>query len=65
MTRTLTLRSLDIPQFQKFGIGFDNLFDELMRTHNLQSTTTYPPYNVIKNDENKFSIELEREVNIV
>jgi len=58
MTRTLTLRSLDIPQFQKFGIGFDNLFDELMRTHNLQSTTTYPPYNVIKHDENKFSIEL-------
>lgn len=58
MTRTLTLRSLDIPQFQKFGIGFDSMFDELLRTHDLQSNTTYPPYNVIKHDENTFSIEL-------
>ena len=58
MTRTLSLRSLDIPQFQKFGIGFDTMFDELMRTHDLQSNTTYPPYNVIKHDENNFSIEL-------
>lgn len=58
MTRTLSLRSLDIPQIHKFGIGFDNLFDELMRTHDLQSNTTYPPYNVIRHDENNFSIEL-------
>jgi molecular chaperone IbpA len=58
MTRTLSLRSLDIPQFQKFGIGFDSMFDELLRTHDLQSNTTYPPYNVIKHDENTFSIEL-------
>ena len=28
MTKTLTLRSLDIPQLHKFGIGFDNMFDE-------------------------------------
>ena len=58
MTRTLTLRSHDIPQFHKFGIGFDSMFDELLRTHDLQSNTTYPPYNVIKHDENTFSIEL-------
>jgi molecular chaperone IbpA len=58
MTRTLSLRSLDIPQFQKFGIGFDSMFDELLRTHDLQSNTTYPPYNVVKHNENNFSIEL-------
>jgi molecular chaperone IbpA len=58
MTRTLTLRSHDIPQFNKFGIGFDSMFDELLRVHDLQSNTTYPPYNVIKHDENTFSIEL-------
>jgi molecular chaperone IbpA len=34
------------------------MFDELLRTHDLQSNTTYPPYNVIKHDENTFSIEL-------
>ena len=27
MTKTLTLRSFDIPQITKFGIGFDNMFD--------------------------------------
>lgn len=58
MTRTLSLRSLDIPSIHKFGIGFDTMIDELMRTHDLQSTNTYPPYNVIKHDENNFSIEL-------
>ena len=31
MTKTLTLRSFDIPALTKFGIGFDNMFDELMR----------------------------------
>ena len=30
MTKTLTLRSFDIPAIHKFGIGFDNLFDDLM-----------------------------------
>ena len=58
MTRTLSLRSLDIPSIHKFGIGFDTMFDELMRTHDLQSNTSYPPYNVVKHNENSFSIEL-------
>lgn len=58
MTRTLTLRSLDIPSIHKFGIGFDSMFDELMRSHDLQSNTSYPPYNVVKHNENSFSIEL-------
>lgn len=58
MTRTLSLRSLDIPSIHKFGIGFDSMFDELMRSHDLQSNTSYPPYNVVKHNENSFSIEL-------
>ncbi len=59
MTRTLTLRSGDLfPSIHKFGIGFDNMFDDLLRMQELQSTNNYPPYNIIKHDENKFSIEL-------
>ena len=58
MTRTLSLRSLDIPSIHRFGIGFDTMFDELMRSHDLQSNTSYPPYNVVKHNENSFSIEL-------
>jgi len=55
--RTLTLRALDIPTIHKFGIGFDQMFDELMRTTSKQSTN-YPPHNILKIDENNFVIQL-------
>ena len=54
----LTLRSLDIPSIHKFGIGFDNIFDELMRMNAQQGQSNYPPYNVIKHTDDQFSIEL-------
>jgi HSP20 family molecular chaperone IbpA len=57
MTKTLTLRSLDIPTIHKFGIGFDAMFNELLRSTELQ-TSTYPPYNIVKYDDYNFSIEL-------
>ena len=57
MTRELTLRSLDIPSIHKFGIGFDNMFDELMRM-NSQQSLNYPPYNIVKNTEDSFDIEV-------
>jgi len=55
---TLTLRSFDIPSIHKFGIGFDSVFDELLRASNQQNTQNYPPYNVVKHSEDKFVIEL-------
>lgn len=58
MTKTLSLRSFDVPSFSKFGIGFESMFDELLRTSDLQSNTSYPPYNIIKTNENCFTIEL-------
>lgn len=58
MTRELTLRSLDIPGIHKFGIGFDNIFDELMRVNAQQSNVNYPPYNIVKHNEDEFAIEL-------
>ena len=58
MTNTLTLRSFDIPSIHKFAVGFDSVFDELLRASTQQSQQNYPPYNVIKHDENKFIIEL-------
>lgn len=58
MTKTLTLRSFDIPQLHKFGIGFDNLFSDLERVMQVQSTSNYPPHNVIKTGENTSIIEV-------
>lgn len=57
MTKTLTLRSLDIPSIHKFGIGFDNMFDELMRM-NSQQSLNYPPYNIVKQTDDTFYIEV-------
>ena len=55
MTKTLTLRALDIPSVHKFGIGFDRMFDELQRLTDQQSS--YPPYNILKINDNQFVIE--------
>ena len=70
MTKTLHLRSFDIPAFNKFGIGFENLFDDLQRVTQIQSSTNYPPHNVIKTGDNTVTIEVavagfaEGEINI-
>ena len=58
MTNQLTLRSLDIPSIHKFGIGFDAVFDELLRSTAQQANTNYPPYNVVKLSEDTFAIEV-------
>lgn len=55
--RTLTLRALDIPSIHKFGIGFDSMFDELIRM-NAQQSLNYPPYNIVKESENAFTIQI-------
>ena len=56
MTRELTLRSLDIPSIHKFAVGFDTLFDELQRV--TAQRDNYPPYNVVKHDDDHFTIEV-------
>ena len=60
MTKTLHLRSLDIPSLHKFGIGFDTMFDELNRMHfqHQQSNSNYPPYNVVQINEDEYMISL-------
>jgi len=58
MTKTLSLRSIDIPQLHRFGIGFDSMFDDLMRISQAQSNSNYPPHNVIKTGENTSMIEV-------
>lgn len=58
MTKTLTLRSFDLPTLTKFGIGFDNMFDELMRVTAQQSTTNYPPYDIVQINEDEYMISL-------
>ena len=58
MTNQLTLRSLDIPSIHKFAVGFDNLFDEMMRINAQQGNTNYPPYNIVQVSEDEYTISL-------
>jgi molecular chaperone IbpA len=58
MTKTLTLRSFDLPAIHKFGIGFDNLFDDLMRLNAQQSNTNYPPYDIVQINDDEYMISL-------
>jgi len=58
MTKTLHLRSLDIPSIHKFAVGFDNMFDEILRVNAQQSNSNYPPYNVVQINEDEFMISI-------
>ena len=44
-------------QFRPFAIGFDRYFEDLDRLSNL-SQPNYPPYNVVKVDDEHFTVEL-------
>lgn len=57
MTNQLTLRALDIPSIHKFAVGFDSVFDDILR-NNAQQASNYPPYNIVKHDDDNFTIEL-------
>ena len=58
MTKTLTLRAFDLPSIHKFGIGFDNLFDDLMRVNAQQSNNNYPPYNIVQVNDDEYTISV-------
>jgi molecular chaperone IbpA len=58
MTKTLTLRTFDLPSIHKFGIGFDNMFDEMMRVNAQQSSTNYPPYDIVQINDDEYMISL-------
>jgi len=57
-TRTLTLKSLDIPSLNRFSVGFaDGMFNELLKLSE-QSNTNYPPYNIVKQTDDQYYIEI-------
>jgi molecular chaperone IbpA len=52
------INSLDIPSIQRFAVGFDRMFDELSRTAGSLNASNYPPYNIIKESETIWKIEV-------
>ena len=51
------LTTFDRNKFIPYSIGFDNLFDRLFDI-DLESSSSYPPYNISKVDDNNYIIEM-------
>ena len=47
-----------LPKINNWAIGFDRHWDMLNNFHNSVTTTSYPPYNIIKVDEDDYTIEM-------
>ena len=53
------LTTFDINKFTPYAVGFDRIFDHLINhSHNMATSTGFPPYNIVKHDEYEFSIEM-------
>lgn len=53
------LTTFDINKFTPYAVGFDRVLDQLMNhTHNMTTSTGFPPYNIVKHGEYEFSIEM-------
>ena len=53
-------RTFDLVPLQRYAVGFDQLFNELDRYYinSAQQHNSYPPYNIIRVDDDTFFIEI-------
>ena len=58
MTNQLSLRTIDLPLIRRFGVGFDEVFDNFINLTSVQGQQNYPPYNMIHRNEDEYIIEL-------
>ena len=52
----MTSNSIQFPR--DIFLGFDSLFDEMHRLNTAQKQPSYPPYNVVKKDDDHYLIEI-------
>jgi len=55
MTR---LTTLNLPHFQRATVGFDRMFNELNREFANSKSQGYPPYNVVQENDDEYTISL-------
>ena len=53
-----TITKFDLTPFNRATVGFDRVFDILDRQFANSVSTTYPPYNIIKEGEDNYKIEI-------
>ena len=54
----MNARTFDLTPLRRATIGFDGLFNDLNRQFTNSVNNGYPPYNIVKNDEDNYVIEL-------
>jgi len=52
------LTALDLHPLYRNAIGVDRLFDRLINNIETTSQSNYPPYNIVQNDEDSYTIEI-------
>ena len=52
------LTTLDLSPFLRNSIGLDSLFDNLVGRMDMERNQNYPPYNIIKKDDNNYIVEI-------
>tara|TARA_B110000858_G_scaffold196141_1_gene254206 strand:- start:2725 stop:3201 length:477 start_codon:yes stop_codon:yes gene_type:complete len=55
MTR---LQTLNLPDFHRATVGFDRMFNELNREFANSKSQGYPPYNVVQESDDEYTISL-------
>jgi molecular chaperone IbpA len=58
MTPQIQTIQFDLPALHRHFVGFDNIFEEINRTFHQTKQDNYPPHNIIRTAENRFTIEL-------
>lgn len=53
-----TLTKFDLTPFHRATVGFDRVFDILDRQFANSVSTSYPPYNIIKEGEDNYKVEI-------
>lgn len=53
-----TLSKFDLTPFNRATVGFDKIFDLLDRQVTNSVSNTYPPYNILKEGEDSYKIEV-------
>jgi molecular chaperone IbpA len=52
------ITSMDLAPFYRNSIGVDRLFDRIRDQIDHSATNNYPPYNIIKHNENTFEVQI-------
>lgn len=56
--KQLYATTLDLPSLHRFAVGFDPLLNALTRTAGATNNSNYPPYNIVKQGENNYTVEV-------